>query len=95
MIKEDRYFSVLKIICSYYGLDEKDIFSLLKQRENKYLLLLLMKKCRCMDDKRVMDLFNVKSKRTISNNIKKAEEKFFINKLFRDKYFEIEENLLK
>lgn len=95
MINEDRYISILKILCSYYGLMEKDIFDLLKQRENKYLLLLLMKKYRCMDDKRIMDLFNLKSKRTLTINIKKAEEKFFVNRLFREKYFEIEENLLK
>lgn len=91
----DRYLKILRTISLYYGIDEKSFILLLKEKENKYLLLLLLKKYRCMDEKNIMNIFNYKSKKSISYNIRKAEEKLLINKEFRDKYFEIEESLLK
>lgn len=91
----DRYLKILRTISLYYGIDEKSFILLLKEKENKYLLLLLLKKYRCMDEKNIMNIFNYKSKKSISYNVRKAEEKLLVNKEFRDKYFEIEESLLK
>jgi hypothetical protein len=48
-----------------------------------------------MDQERVKEVFNVKNKRTITNNVKRAEEKLLINRDFRKKFFEMEEDLLK
>ncbi|MBD7912633.1 hypothetical protein [Clostridium cibarium] len=91
----DRYLKILRTISLYYGIDEENFILLLREKENKYLLLLLLKKYKCMDEKTLMCILNYKSKKSISNNIKKAEEKLLINKEFRDKFFEIEESLLK
>ncbi|MDS0528290.1 hypothetical protein NNC19_21625 [Clostridium sp. SHJSY1] len=95
MMLGDRYLKILRTISLYYGIDEESFILLLKEKENKYLLLLLLKKYRCMDEKHIMSMFNYKSKKSISYNVRKAEEKLLINKEFRDKFFEIEESLLK
>lgn len=91
----DRYLKILKVVSVYNGIDESDFIKLLNDKENKYLLLLLLKKYKCINEENVMKIFNYKNKRSINYNIKKAEEKLLINKYFREKYFEIEENLLK
>jgi hypothetical protein len=39
--------------------------------------------------------FNGKSSKSIKYNLKKAEEKFFINREFREAYFEMEEMIKK
>ena len=72
-----------------------DLIKLLEERDNKYLLLLLLKKYKCMDQEKVKEVFNVKNKRTITNNVRRAEEKLLINRDFRKKFFEMEEDLLK
>ena len=64
-----------------------DLIKLLEERDNKYLLLLLLKKYKCMDQEKVKEVFNVKNKRTITNNVKRAEEKLLINRDFRKKVF--------
>jgi hypothetical protein len=95
MMVGDRYLKILKTISLYYGIGEENFILLLKEKENKYLLLLLLKKYKCMDEKSLMNIFNYKNKKSILYNVKKAEEKLLINKEFRDKFFEIEESLLK
>lgn len=92
---EDRYLKVLEVICAYYGMNRSDLVNLLKERDNKYLLLLLLKKYRCMDEKKIKEIFNLSSSRSISYNIKRAEEKLLINREFREIFFQIEEDLLK
>ncbi len=44
-----------------------------------------------MDLKQIEEDFKISSKRSIRYNVKKAEEKFFINRSFREKYLELEE----
>ena len=95
MSLEDRYLKILHVICTYCGMSTDDLIELLEERDNKYLLLLLLKKYKCMDQERVKEVFNVKNKRTITNNVKRAEEKLLINRDFRKKFFEMEEDLLK
>lgn len=88
--KEDKYIKILQVICDIKGINENEIFKILRDRECKYLLFLLLKKYRCTDLNNIQKDFSIESKKTINYNIKKAEEKFFINKAFRDMYFEAE-----
>ena len=67
----------------------------LKNKESKYILLLLLKKYKCVKDDEIMQVLNYKNKRSIAYNTKRAEEKLLINREFREKFFELEENLLK
>lgn len=92
---EDRYFKILNVICDYYGMNEKDLINLLRERDNRYLLLLLLKKYKCMDENKVKEVLDIKNKSSITYNMRRAEEKLLINKEFRDRFFEIEEGLLK
>lgn len=92
---DDKYLKILETVCMYYGMSTDDLIKLLQERDNRYLLLLLLKKYKCMNEDKLKEVFNVKSKRTLNNNVKRAEEKLLINRDFREKFFEIEEDLLK
>lgn len=91
----DKYLKILKLVAYYNDINDEDIIQLLKDKESKYLLLLLLKKYKCINKEKIMEVFKYKSSRSINYNIKKAEQKFLVNKSFREKYFEIEESLLK
>ena len=67
----------------------------MKRRECKYLLLLLMRKFNCLDKGLIKEHLQLKSDRTIKNNIVKAEEKLLMNKEFRDNFFYLEEKIEK
>lgn len=95
MNKEKQCLKVLKLLLMYYNISEVEFIEFLKKRENKYLLLLLLKENKCIDEKSLLKMLNIKSKKSISYSIKKAEEKLLVNREFRDKFFELQENLLK
>lgn len=95
MSLDDKYLKILEVLCTYYGMSTDNLISLLEERENKYLLLLLLKKYKCMNQDKLKEVFNIKSKRTLTNNMRKAEEKLLVNRDFRERFFEIEEDLLK
>lgn len=95
MYSSDKYLKILRVIALYNNMDDENFIKLLKNRDNKYLLLLFLKNYKCMDKEKIKEIFNYKNTSSINYNVKKAEEKFLINKDFREKYFEIEENLLK
>ncbi|MCM8709714.1 ribose-5-phosphate isomerase [Clostridium sp. SYSU_GA19001] len=88
--KEDKYIKILEVICQIKGINKEEQVKILKDRECKYLLFLLLKKYKCTDIVSFQKDFSIESKKYINYNIKKAEEKFFINKEFRDMYFEAE-----
>jgi hypothetical protein len=90
-----KYEKIIEIICEYKNIDRKDIFKILKDRECKYLLLLLLKKYNCIDVEMINDYFPNYSKKSLNYGFKKAEEKFFINREFRERYFEIEDDIGK
>ena len=91
----DKYLKILKLVAYYNDIRDENIIQLLKDKASKYLLLLLLKKYKCINKEKIMEVFKYKSSRSINYNIKKAEQKFLVNKSFREKYFEIEESLLK
>lgn len=91
----DKYLKILKLVAYYNDISDENIIQLLKDKESEYLLLLLLKKYKCINKEKIMEVFKYKSSRSINYNIKKAEQKFLVNKSFREKYFEIEESLLK
>jgi hypothetical protein len=88
--KEEKYLRILQVICSIKGIEKEELFRILKDRESKYLLFLLLKKYKCTDMTVLNRDFCIESRKSINYNMKKAEEKFFINKEFRDMYFEAE-----
>ncbi|MDR5587734.1 MULTISPECIES: hypothetical protein [Clostridium] len=93
MISKMKYINILNGLCEYYGIGEQDLIELLKERENKYLLLLLLKNYSCLEQENAKEILRVKSSQSVNNNLKSAEEKLLINRDFRKKYFEIQDNI--
>lgn len=92
-MRDMRYLRILQMICKYYDIEEKEFLDLLKGKENKYLLLLLLKNNNCFDINTIKELFNLKTSRTVNKNLKQAEEKLLINRNFREKYFALENHI--
>lgn len=90
-----KYIKILKNICNYYGIDEDKFIELLKNRENKYILLLILKNNDCLDKEKVKEIFKLKTYNGISNSLRLAEEKLLVNRIFRERYFELENNIEK
>lgn len=88
--KQSRYDTIIEIICNYKGINKEQLSEILRDRECKYLLFLLLEKYKCADVDNISKDLNISTKKSIRYNVKKAEEKFFINKDFREKYFELE-----
>jgi hypothetical protein len=94
-LSEERYLKIIEFICIYKGINKEELVKLLKDRESKYLLLLILETYRCADLERISRDFSKVSTKSLKYNLKKAEEKFFVNKEFRDRYLEIEEMIKK
>jgi len=90
-----KYVKVLNNICNYYGINEGEFIKLLKNRDNKYILLLILKNNHCLEVDKIKEIFKVKTSKSISSSLRLAEEKLLINRLFREKYFELENNIEK
>ncbi|WP_102401461.1 ribose-5-phosphate isomerase [Haloimpatiens massiliensis] len=86
---EEKYEIIIKSICEVIGIEKNDIVSILKDNNCKYLLFLTMKKYKCNYTDEVKKKLNINSQRIISVNLKKAKEKFLINREFREVYFQI------
>ncbi|MBW6408913.1 hypothetical protein [Clostridium weizhouense] len=93
MINQIKYIRVLNALCDYYGINKEGLIEILKERENKYLLLLLLKNYSCLEHESAMEILRVKTQKSVKNNIKSAEEKLLINRNFREKFFEIQDNI--
>lgn len=89
--KKAKYETIIDIICSYKGMSKEQLGVILKDKDCKYLLFLLLEKYKCSDMDDIRTDLNILNRKSIRYNIKKAEEKFFINRDFREKYFELEE----
>lgn len=92
---EDRYEIILSLICHMKGIKREEFFTLLKDQQFKYVTLLLLKKYNCLDEEKLHKDFLDENKRLVSKGYKKAEEKLLVNKEFRNKYFQIEEQIEK
>lgn len=90
-----KYMKILDSLCKYYGINEEEFIELLKSREDKYLILLILKNNKCLELENIKKIFKIKTDKSINNNLRLAEEKLLINKNFREKYFELEENIEK
>jgi hypothetical protein len=95
ILNTDKYEKIIDFICKYKKIDKAELFRILKDKECKYLLLLLLEKYKCADVNRITNDFSVSSSKSIKYNIKKAEEKFFVNRNFRELYFEMEDMIEK
>ena len=91
----DKVFIVTNVLASYLGVDKSEINIKLKKKENRYIFLLLLKKYKCLQKEKVKEILEIISDKSIKYNIDKAQEKFLINKEFREMYLEIEENINK
>jgi len=90
-----KYVRILNNICNYYGINEDEFIKLLKNRDNKYILLLILKNNHCLEIDEIKDIFKVKTSKSISSSLRLAEEKLLVNRYFREKYFELENNIEK
>ena len=90
-----KYVKILNNICNYYGINEDEFIELLKNRENKYILLLILKNNHCLEVDKIKEIFKLKMCKDINNSLRLAEEKLLVNRFFREKYFELENNIEK
>ncbi|MCY6958761.1 ribose-5-phosphate isomerase [Clostridium brassicae] len=95
MYQMDKYEKIIDIICGMKGIEKEELYKILKDRDCKYLLFLLLKKYNCDNPNKINKDFFINNKRIIRYNIKKGEEKFMINKEFREIYFEVKSKLEK
>ena len=90
-----KYVKVLNNICNYYGINEGEFIKLLKNRDNKYVLLLILKNNNCLEVDKINEIFKVKMSKNINSSLRLAEEKLLVNRFFRERYFELENNIDK
>ncbi len=95
MISSIKYEKIIEFMCEYKKINRDELFKILKDQQCKYLMLLLLKKYKCIDSNMINTYFPSYSKKSLNYGFKKAREKFFINKDFRELYFEIEDDIKK
>lgn len=88
--KEERYENIINLLCRYKGISTEKLYSILKDEECRYVLFLLLKKYNCVDLDNLKRDFSIYSTRKVNYNIRKAQQKLFLNKKIRDMYFEAE-----
>ena len=80
-------------MCKYYNKNYDEFKNILNEKENLYIMLLLMKKFRCLNGDIIQENLGILNSRMLNYKIKKAEEKILINKNFREEYFELEDKI--
>ena len=90
-----KYVKILNNIFNYYGVNEDKFIELLKNRDNRYILLLILKNNHCLEIDKIKEIFKVKTSKSINSSLRLAEEKLLVNRFFREKYFELENTLEK
>lgn len=91
MFKEN-YEKIIESICEYKGISSRELCEILRDKDCKYMFLLLMKKYGITFELANRNLKQF-SKRKIMYNYKKAQKKFLINKKFREMYFRIDDEV--
>lgn len=89
---KDNYEKIIESICEYKGITSGELCEILRDKDCKYMLLLLMKKYGMNFEFANKNLKEF-SKRKIMYNYKKAQKKFLINKDFREMYFRIDDEV--
>jgi len=85
----------MNVLAAYLGIETKEMGEKLKKKENRYIFLLLLKNYKCLQKDKVKEILNIINDKSIKYNMDKAQEKFLINKEFREMYFEIQEGINK
>ncbi|PRR80414.1 hypothetical protein CLLI_02950 [Clostridium liquoris] len=85
-----KYEKIIELLCEYKGIHREELITILEDEECKYLLFLLLKKYNCMDIQSLAKDFEINNRRKLNSNLKKAEEKFLLNKKIREMFFEAE-----
>ena len=88
---EDKYERIISVLCEIKGIKREELIKLLKDKECKYLMFLLLEKYGCVDVEKLKIDFSIQSKKSINFTCKRAEELFLINKQFRELYFRLQE----
>lgn len=91
----DRVSIVMNVLASYLGIELKEMEEKLKKKENKYIFLLLLKNYKCLQKDKVKEILNIINDKSFKYNMDKAQEKFLVNKEFREMYFEIQQGINK
>lgn len=94
-MENNKYLRIIKTLINYYNISEEQLEIMLKNKEYRYMLLLLLKDNNCMNIEKLKKLLNLRSRVSILNNLNKAEEKLLLNKEFRECYFELDSILKK
>lgn len=89
------YENVIKVICQMNAIERGKLEEILKDKELKYISLLILKKYDCLELDKIKEDFKINSKRTLKYNENKAEEKLLVNYNFREKYFHMDEEINK
>ncbi|SCK01529.1 Uncharacterised protein [uncultured Clostridium sp.] len=93
MIKIERYRAIIEVLCRHYKINDFNLMTLLKNKECKYLFLLLLSEYGCLEKEKLVSELIFSSNKSINYNLKKAEEKLLINKQFRDNYSILEKTV--
>lgn len=93
MDNHERYLTIINTICEKNNISKEELKEILKEKEMKYMIILCLEKYDCLDEENFKDVLRIKTKKSIYNNLRKAEEKLLINHKFRKKYFELEKNI--
>lgn len=88
--KEHTYKRIVNLLCDYKCINNNELAKIMKDKECKYLLFLLLKKYDCLNVEVLNRDFFINSEKKLKNNLRKAEEKMLINKRIREMYFEAE-----
>ena len=81
------------MLCRYYNFTSDELEILFKDKESRYLLVLLLNKYNCLNKEKLVKEMKFKSVRSIDYTLKKAEERLLFNKEFRKSYFDVGENI--
>lgn len=95
MYTSSKYENIISVICKIKGITKEELYKILKDKDCKYLLFLLLNKNKCINIDFINRDFSINSKRIVNNNIRKAQEKLLINREFREIYFGLQDELDK
>lgn len=95
MYNSNKYENIISAICKVKGITKEELYKILKDKDCKYLMFLLLNKNKCLNIDFINRDFSINSKRIVNNNIRKAQEKLLINKEFREIYFGLQDELDK